>query len=91
MGEACTISSTQPGMFAVPPGANLEGLLGRRVDLRAGDSVVLLAVCFLAGEEALAEEALAFLLVAAIMVGDAQQMGNFEINCTLFAPTACRL
>jgi hypothetical protein len=46
----------------------------------------------LAGE-ALAEEALAFLLVAAIMVSDAQQNAinhSWAIfrNCTLFAPTA---
>ena len=57
-----TISSIAVGMLAVPPGAKRAGLLGRRDDFRAGDSVVFFAVCFFAGDDALA-----FLLVAAII------------------------
>ena len=70
MGRLCnprTISSIAAGTLGSPPGANRAGLFGVLVDLRAGDSVVLLAVCFFTGDADLA-----FLLVAAIVVAVGQ-------------------
>ena len=101
MGRLCnprTISSIAAGTLGSPPGANRAGLFGVLVDLRAGDSVVLLTVCFFTGDADLA-----FLLVAAIVVAVGQlarflqghsKLARFQLllaDASLHTPSCSRL